>query len=650
MLKIANLSIGAKLGVGFGLIQLGFIAILVLGLFRVNHMQAASVLMVNGQTAKITEVGAMREAVWSMGFRLQRLAAASDAAQAGRDAQAVGAAEEQYVKAESAVKKLATDAEEIKLLQTVTERQAAAAVLIAKIKSAGAAGGGAEAAALLKSEFAEPHAKWMEALESVGRYQQQRLATASDATAQGFQAARFGMLAAAILIIGLSALVGWQIKRAIISPLTNVARIANIIAKGDLSLEIDAAGRDEASMIVNSLKEMQTNLVTMMMQIKRGAEAMTVFSHEIASGNADLSARTESQASSLEETASSMEDLTTTVMQNADNANQANQLVVSASTVAKKGGEVVAGVVQTMGSIKDSSRKIVDIIGVIDSIAFQTNILALNAAVEAARAGEQGRGFAVVAAEVRNLAQRCTGAAKEIKSLIGDSVDKVDQGAKLVDQAGRTMTEIVESVRRAADIMIEITTSSREQSTGIAEISQAVTQMDEMTQRNSVLVHQAATATASMQDETHKMHLALGAFKLPQTDVEKRDPEEAVEMIRKGAAYYKTHGKQKALAAFNDQNGEFVDGSLYIFSYGTCGDGINLAHGQNAKLIGKQLLELKDVNGIYVIKEFIRIANSPAGKGWLAYDWPNTVTNSVDAKSTYIEKVGDILIGCGIYT
>ncbi|MBV8634083.1 MAG: methyl-accepting chemotaxis protein, partial [Burkholderiaceae bacterium] len=267
-----------------------------------------------------------------------------------------------------------------------------------------------------------------------------------------------------------------------------------------------------------ALKDMDDSLLKIVSEVRQGTDAIATASQEIASGNSDLSSRTESQASSLEETASSMEELTDTVRQNAENARQANQLVVSASEFAQKGGKVVGQVVTTMGSIKESSRKIVDIIGVIDGIAFQTNILALNAAVEAARAGEQGRGFAVVAAEVRNLAQRSAGAAKEIKTLIGDSVEKVDQGSKLVDEAGRTMGEMVTSVQHVADIMSEITAASQEQSAGIGEVNQAIAQMDEMTQQNAALVEQAAAAAESMQEQAALLADAVSVFKLGDHD------------------------------------------------------------------------------------------------------------------------------------
>jgi len=323
-------------------------------------------------------------------------------------------------------------------------------------------------------------------------------------------------ISVAVVVCGvlLAAFIGVWLIRAISRPLNEAVRLAESVAAGDLTQRIDVHSQDETGQLMQAMKNMNESLAGIVGQVRGGTEAIAVATREIATGNADLSSRTESQASSLEETASSMEELTSTVRQNAENARQANQLVVSTADVAVKGGQVVGQVVDTMASIKESSRKIADIIGVIDGIAFQTNILALNAAVEAARAGEQGRGFAVVASEVRNLAQRSAGAAKEIKALIEDSVGKVDAGGKLVDEAGKTMDEIVGSVKRVTDIMGEIAAASQEQSAGIEQVNQAVGQMDEMTQQNAALVEQAAAAAESLQDQAAKLAEAVSVFKL----------------------------------------------------------------------------------------------------------------------------------------
>src|SRR5512139_405449 len=289
--------------------------------------------------------------------------------------------------------------------------------------------------------------------------------------------------------------------------------VARAISGGDFSKSV-ALEKGDTSSLLFAINAMRENLTGTVGEIRHATETIAVASREIAAGNLDLSSRTEQQASSLEETASSMEELTSTVRQNAENARHANQLVVSTADVAVKGGQVAGQVIDTMASIKDSSRKIADIIGVIDGIAFQTNILALNAAVEAARAGEQGRGFAVVASEVRNLAQRSAGAAKEIKALIEDSVGKVDAGSELVDEAGHTMEEIVSSVKRVTDIMSEIAAASQEQSAGIEQVNQAITQMDDATQQNAALVEEAAAAAESLQDQAAKLAEAVSVFKL----------------------------------------------------------------------------------------------------------------------------------------
>ena len=321
----------------------------------------------------------------------------------------------------------------------------------------------------------------------------------------------------ALIVMLSSAVVAYFVIRAIWHQLGGepeyALTIARSVAAGDLSMQITVAGNAPQSLL-GALKEMQHKLQEMMSGIKHSAEMIKHASAEIASGNADLSSRTESQAGSLEETASSMETLTDTVRQNANNSTQANHMVNNAADIALRGGAVVNEVVQTMGGINDASRKIVDIIGVIDGIAFQTNILALNAAVEAARAGEQGRGFAVVAAEVRSLAQRSASAAKEIKALINDSVEKVGRGSQLVDQAGRTMGEIVASVEKVTGIMNEMNVANQEQSAGIQEVSLAVNQMDEMTQQNSALVEQAAAAAESLKDQANALTRLISAFKL----------------------------------------------------------------------------------------------------------------------------------------
>jgi methyl-accepting chemotaxis protein len=325
---------------------------------------------------------------------------------------------------------------------------------------------------------------------------------------------------AALIAIGCAA----YITKAITEPINEAVRVAQTVASGDLTSRIEVGTTEETGQLLQALKDMNTSLISIVGQVRSGTDTIATASAQIASGNLDLSSRTEEQASSLEETASSMEELTSTVRQNADNARQANTLAASASGVAVRGGDVVARVVETMDSINASSSKIVDIIAVIDGIAFQTNILALNAAVEAARAGEQGRGFAVVAGEVRTLAQRSAAAAKEIKALIGDSVDKVGAGSKLVAEAGQTMGEIVTSVQRVTDIMGEISMATQEQSSGIDQINMAVGQMDTVTQQNAALVEQAAAAAASLQEQAATLAEVVSVFRMDQAAAPRAQP------------------------------------------------------------------------------------------------------------------------------
>ncbi|QPF74748.1 hypothetical protein G8A07_18700 [Roseateles sp. DAIF2] len=334
---------------------------------------------------------------------------------------------------------------------------------------------------------------------------------------QSFWRSTVILLAIAGLLMAVIAALAWDMLRSLVRQLGGepqyAAEVVRRIAQGDLSVEVATRAGDEAS-VLQAIRTMRDNLARLVNQVRESTDSITTASAQIAAGNGDLSMRTESQASALQQTASSMEELTATVQQNADNARRANELARSAAEVAVRGGEVVHQVVGTMGSIEQSSRKIVDIIGVIDGIAFQTNILALNAAVEAARAGEQGRGFAVVAAEVRSLAQRSAAAAKEIKGLIDDSVDKVGQGSQLVEQAGSTIREVVSSVQRVSTMVSEISTASSEQGDGIAQVNQAVAQMDQGTQQNAALVEEAVAAAQSLSQQAVALSGTVSQFRL----------------------------------------------------------------------------------------------------------------------------------------
>ena len=340
---------------------------------------------------------------------------------------------------------------------------------------------------------------------------------ATDTEAQAAQTINWSnilLLAMFVVVLALCLTVALTISNGIVKPLSETVQVAQKFAQGDLTVHINDMGKSELGQLNLALRNMQQSLVNLVRNIQSGSQQVANASAEIASGNHDLSSRTESQASSLEETASSMEELGATVRQNADNARTANQLAQSASSVAVRGGEVVAQVVDTMKGINDSSRKISDIISVIDGIAFQTNILALNAAVEAARAGEQGRGFAVVAGEVRSLAQRSAEAAKEIKTLISASVDRVELGSKLVDEAGNTMQEVVASIRRVTDIMGEISAASTEQSMGVSQVGEAVTQMDQVTQQNAALVEEMAAAASSLKTQAEELLNTVNVLKV----------------------------------------------------------------------------------------------------------------------------------------
>ncbi len=372
----------------------------------------------------------------------------------------------------------------------------------------------AEARALINGELQK---SFEGASTSLDKLVAMNEAGAAKASAQGDELADTGRLVALIglcLMLLAGGQIGWSLSRSILRSVSQARNAAERVAAGDLAFTITTEDRDEIGQLVQALSDMKAKLATVVGSVRANAEGVASASAQIAQGNQELSQRTEEQASALEQTAASMEQLGSTVRQNADNARQANQLAQTASAVAVHGGEVVGQVVETMKGINTSSRKIAEIISVIDGIAFQTNILALNAAVEAARAGEQGRGFAVVASEVRSLASRSADAAKEIKSLITASVERVDQGTLLVDQAGVTMTEVVGSIRRVTDIMNEITTASIEQSAGVTQVGEAVAQMDQVTQQNAALVEESAAAAESLKSQARQLVAEVAVFRL----------------------------------------------------------------------------------------------------------------------------------------
>ena len=377
------------------------------------------------------------------------------------------------------------------------------------------AGDAAQAQALLASKMMPASEAYVGAIDAMASYQQGQVRAVSETVGKDVQRAEIIIIVSGLLAVGLAIVAAWRITQSVVQPLRQGIAATQRMAGGDLTQPVAVNGRDEVADMLRSLGHMQDTLAQTVARVRSSSESIGTASVQIASGNLDLSTRTEQTASNLQQAASSLEEITGTVGQTADSARTANQLASSASTSAQRGGEVVAQVVSTMQDINTSSKKIADIIGTIDGIAFQTNILALNAAVEAARAGEQGRGFAVVASEVRSLAQRSAEAAREIKSLIGASVERVDAGTRLVADAGSTMDEIVANVQRVSDIIGEITAATSEQSAGIGQVSGAVNDLDRMTQQNAALVEESAAAAQSLKDQAQRLNTIVATFQLP---------------------------------------------------------------------------------------------------------------------------------------
>jgi methyl-accepting chemotaxis protein len=510
-----HLKIGQRLALGFGIVVVLMVAVLATGLNALSGMRDTIDKIVNDNNVKIEAVTDLRDAERQLAIAVRDLTLVTDEQAMQQADGRMAAAADKYAQAMAVLRERVRSHQGRELLDKVVAAESAA---VPQFELARRYGRNNELEAGVKhltGVVAPAVNTWMAAIDALLAYQAQVNRQEEQAANVSYAAAYRVLLGLGMAALLAAASIAWVSARSITKPMNEAVAVARTVAAGDLTSTISVHSRDETGQLLASLSTMNDSLVEIVARVRGGTDAIATAAGEIAAGNLDLSSRTEQQAGALEETASSMEELTATVKQNAENARRANALAADASTIAAQGGEVVARVVETMRFIDASSKKIVDIIGVIDGIAFQTNILALNAAVEAARAGEQGRGFAVVASEVRNLAHRSATAAREIKDLIGDSVEKVDTGSQLVGEAGATMERVVHSVRQVNHIMAEISAASGEQERGIEQINQAIGEMDMVTQQNASLVEEAAAAAQSLRDQSDGLVDTVSVFKIP---------------------------------------------------------------------------------------------------------------------------------------
>jgi methyl-accepting chemotaxis protein len=519
-----NLNIGTRMMLGYGIVLALLAAIAWFGIDRMAlmHDNLEEIQQVDGTVVALAND--MRRTLDDRMIALRNLALLTSDEDNNREFERIERQGAAYVKARDALAALLAHhagamSEERQVLGKLRNDEDAARPVMAKAVDLGMKNRQEETVRVLIDDLRPIQFKWGGDLAELAALAQKRTENSVEAANAAYARARNLMMALAAVAIAAGIGFSIAVTRGIVKPLQQAVAVAQSVARGDLTSTIDAASTDETGQLLAALRDMNGNLKSIVGEVRAGTDTIAAASQQIASGNADLSSRTEEQASSLEETASAMEELTTTVKQNAENAERANRLALDASRIAAEGGTVMADVVGTMGAIHDAACRIAEITSVIDGIAFQTNILALNAAVEAARAGAQGAGFAVVAAEVRTLAQRSAVAAKDIKALIDDSVERTDAGSRLVEQAGATIGQIVDSVRRVTGIMGEISAASKEQSNGLEQVTQAVAQMEQTTQSNAAQVEEVASTSESMQEQAARLARTVGVFRLEKVAV-----------------------------------------------------------------------------------------------------------------------------------